>query len=415
MIGKEILIISYRFPPMGGIGTRRWAKFAKYLANLDYIVHVVTSQYPHLDKVNWLKDIQHPNINVHYLKSDYPTWVIKGGTGLWFRFKFKIWRNSVKIRKYYLDPAQGWEKYFIPYTRDLIRNRKIKNVIVTGPPNSLHYFATFLKVEIPQINLIQDYRDQWNDSIDYEYKTYLKHFWHKERSAFMELFTITYSDKILFVSSDMKSNYSNLYKNYADKFDVLYNGFDSDDYPVESLVNERKFNIIYIGGLAFGRELVVNQLAEAINELNDEFINQNLKISFYSNLTLTQYINDRNFNIIKKHFTFNDYIPFNEIPDKLKNYSFGLSVNSKANPHAFGTKVFDYMAMGMKIVHISDDGELSSILRSKGQFVSNFCTESLKGLLINMKNSFIDAKQNNVNYDQFNLSILTNKLITLFE
>lgn len=415
MKGKEILIIAYRFPPMGGIGTRRWAKFAKYLVNRNYTVHVVTSQYPYLDKVNWLNDIKHKNIKVHYLKTDYPAWVIKGGNGLWFRIKFKMWRITVQKKKYYLDPAQGWEKYFLPYSRDLIRNRKIKNVIVTGPPNSLHYYATYLKIEIPQINLIQDYRDQWNDSIDFEYKTYLKQFWHKEQSALMELFTITYSDKILFVSNDMRNNYLNLYSNYSNKFDVLHNGFDKDDYPANSQKNCDQFKVVYIGGLAFGRELIVPQIAEAIIVLNDDFINQNLKFTFYSNLSLSQFKNDKNFNIICKHFIFNDYIPFDRIPETLQSYSFGLSVNSKVNPHAFGTKVFDYMAMGMNIIHISEEGELSSILRNKNQLVSDFCTESLKMLLINMKKSCKDNKLENENYDQFDLAVLTEQLETHFK
>jgi hypothetical protein len=74
----DILIIAYKFPPMGGIGTRRWAKFSKYLARKGYKVHILTINYPYIDKMNWYKDIaDEKKIIIHRVKPCYPLALLK--------------------------------------------------------------------------------------------------------------------------------------------------------------------------------------------------------------------------------------------------------------------------------------------------------------------------------------------------
>ena len=52
MIRVPILIVAYQFYPRGGVGTRRWSKFVKYLST-DHEVHVLSAKYPYEDKVNF--------------------------------------------------------------------------------------------------------------------------------------------------------------------------------------------------------------------------------------------------------------------------------------------------------------------------------------------------------------------------
>ena len=299
---KEIIVIAFKFPPMGGIGSRRWAKFVKYLANKGYIVHVITIKYSYKDKINWTRDVEdNENIIIHRLPSCFPVFFLKENKSNLLLLLEKIFNKTIKKLFFYLDIAQGWEKKLIPYARNLIREKNIKNVIVTGPPSSLHYIATYLKIENPLINLIQDYRDLWNCDIDYEYKTTLTNFRQKEKAAYMEFFTIAHADKVVFITEDAKNMMGNLYKEFCHKFCCIYNGFDQDDKKILENTKDisRKFNMIYTGNLGLGREKTLVLLARAIAELNDSFINDNLMIDVYSTLNLKYYVKNKYYDILQ--------------------------------------------------------------------------------------------------------------------
>ena len=71
-MNKHILLASYVFPPYPDIGSRRWAKFAKYLARDGFNVHVVAARNPFKEQSLWTADIKHENIYLHYLPPFFP-------------------------------------------------------------------------------------------------------------------------------------------------------------------------------------------------------------------------------------------------------------------------------------------------------------------------------------------------------
>ncbi len=416
-IKKEIIIIAFKFPPMGGVGTRRWTKFAKYLAERNYLVHVITIDYKYNDTVNWLKDVEkNENIIIHRLKPGCPDALIKNRNNFLDKIKNRLFYSYLKKYFYYIDPAQNWAKYFVPYTRELIRKNDIKNVIVTGAPFSVMYQAVMLKIENPEINLIQDFRDPWNNDIPYEYKnngSLISYFWQKNRSIKMEESVIFYSDKIIFVTNGLKERYNALYKIFSDKFYTIHNGFDEDDFKHNNHYDKKKkFNLIYTGNLGFGRTLGIELLAQAIHELNDDYINNNLKIDFYTPLKMNYFIAHPNFNVFKNNFDFYPMMPPDNIYEILRDYYCCLSINAKVYPYLIGAKVFEYMGAEKKIFHISDGGELSAILRNKNQYLANYDVNEIKRQLLKLKQDFL-TKTGKVNYSEFSLNLLVNKLINL--
>ena len=161
---KNILIIAYKFPPMGGIGTRRWAKFAKYFTKLGYKVHILTIEYKKEEEINWFHDIKdNENIIIHRIKSGYPLWLMNLSSNKAISFVQKVCNFLLKKTFFYIDIAQNWAKYMIPEAKKIILDNDIQNVIVTSPTHSVAYYATYLKIDLPHINLIQDFRDNWND------------------------------------------------------------------------------------------------------------------------------------------------------------------------------------------------------------------------------------------------------------
>lgn len=49
---KKVLIITYYWPPSGGVGTQRWLKFAKYLKEFGWQPVIFTPENPDFDMID---------------------------------------------------------------------------------------------------------------------------------------------------------------------------------------------------------------------------------------------------------------------------------------------------------------------------------------------------------------------------
>ncbi len=402
---------------MGGIGTRRWAKFAKYLADMGHRVFVLTSYYPLVDKVNWLYDIEHENIAVSYFKSRYPFWLMSHSEYN-FLNKFKRVVNFVLHKTFfYIDNCQYDSNQILKNAKELINKNNIQNVIATGHPVSINYICTYLKIDMPNINLIQDYRDNWNDLNVYQYgnKDGLSFFRQKEKIAYQEFFTLYYSDYIINVSKDLTQNIALKHKCLKDKFITITNGYDLDDFAkIEECKTEEKIKMIYAGSLYNKRIEAIELLMDALLESNDTFLEDRFKLIIYSNYDKSR-IKPKYKGLINKNVYFYDFIPPEDILKEIANCRYALSINSKFAPYAFGTKIFDYMALNKKIVHISNGGALYNLLESKNQFVSDYDIKSIKQILRNVKKDFLnDGSMSRVDYSEFSIDKLATRLNDLF-
>lgn len=410
---KKILIIAFKFPPMGGIGTRRWAKFTKYLTRNGYILHVLTIKYKYRDKVNWIKDIENnKNIVIHKINPGCPDFMLKVEKGICDKILNRFLRPFIS-KKYPLDIAQRWSKYLVPAANDIIKKEHIKNLIVTGPPSSVQFAGALIKVENPELNYILDYRDPWNSDRDYSLSSI--GFENKRQSVIMEKFSIDAANKVVVVTKDMKRNLINTYSINEDKVHVIYNGYDLDDFDLTNLKYIPDFNMVYTGGLGKDRKGRMNSvlyIAKALKELNDDILN-GLKITMYTDLTIDSFHFSEDFDVISKSFTFNSFVSPSEIPEIIKKHRYCLSINDPRDAHAFGTKIFDYMALGKKIMHISNGGELSTVLKDKKQIVADYNLVSVKKALKYIKNDFQSGSENNADFSSFNLESLTENLMSL--
>lgn len=412
-MNKSILIITYKFPPMGGIGTRRWVKFAKYLSRKGYKVHILTVDYKYKDSTTWEYDVG-DEIVIHKFKSNYPLWLLSESKNR-IEMQFKRYSNFILKKLFFtLDMAQYDAKSLLTEAKKVISQYNIKNVIATGHPVSIHYIATYLKIDNPSINLIQDYRDNWNDLNVYGFgnREGFSFFRQKENSAYKEFFTIMYSDYIVNVSKDLTSQLRSKHKS-INKFRTITNGFDRDDFK-DIITVSNSFNMIYTGSLFNQRIEAINLILDALIELDDEYINKNFKLTIYSNYDEKR-LDNKYSKLIRKNIVFKSFVSPEEIVKILATFSCCLSINSKFASYAFGTKIFDYMALNKKILHVSNGGILYDILEEKGQFVSRYSLAEMKQTLLNLKDDYIDSnRDNSVDYNTFSLEEISLEFEKLF-
>jgi hypothetical protein len=397
---------------MGGIGTRRWAKFSKYLANLGYEVHILTSLYPYIDDNNWENDINHENIIIHKFKTFYPVC-------LTVKSKYYVINNIKRILNYilhktifYLDNAQYDAKNILTSAKQIIANNNIKNVIATGHPVSINYIATYLKIDNSDINLIQDYRDNWNDLNVYQYgnKGGLSFFKQKEQSVYKEFLTIFYSDVIINVSGDLTKKSQKKHKSLSDKFITITNGFDPEEFKgIKISQSYSDIEVIYAGSLYNHRIDAIYLLLDALIDLDNSILNEKLKIIIYSNYDTSRFKQKYRY-LINKNIFFNDFIPPKDILKIIAKTQYCLSINSRFASYAFGTKIFDYMALNKQIIHISNGGSLYNLLDNSNNFAVTYDIIQIKNVLLKIKDTYLNDDENIKSNEQFDINTIIKKL-----
>lgn len=262
---KKVLIIAHQFPPIGGSGVQRTLKFVKYLRDFDYEPVVLTRE----GSQALLKD--------ETLISDIPE-----GVKI-IRTKAFDLGNLPGILKY---PGKLIGKVLIPDSEviwqiaarkmasEILNNFGIDVIYTTSAPYSDHLLGLYLKEHFNRIPLVCDFRDEWTNN------PYHRRIWLRadiERN--MEKKVLSAADYLITNTPVMLSNFIRDNPETKNKFYVIPNGYDEDDF--EGLKNIKpindKFTLTYTG-LLYGRRKPDN-FFEAIRLSIKQGLIDNTKIS----------------------------------------------------------------------------------------------------------------------------------------
>lgn len=241
MAHKTILLAAFAFPPYKSIGSRRWAKFAKYLAQKGYRLFVIASENPYQEAGNWLNDIIHENIQIYYLPYTYPKILKNNSSSFRNRLIRKAILAAIQIvcKGNLSDEAIFWKHAFLKKAEELIIKHKVNVVISTSPPFRLSFYTCLLKKKFPQLKVISDFRDVWSDGRVFGKEKFKKSVEQFENR--MEDYVFRESDFLTFTDSQIITN--TIKKNPkidVSKFVLLPHAFDIDDYNSIQLKKEQK-------------------------------------------------------------------------------------------------------------------------------------------------------------------------------
>ena len=171
---KQVLIITYYWPPAGGPGVQRWLKFVKYLPDfgIEPIVYCpVNPSYPIVDKSLLaevsadIKIIKQP-ISEPYrfanLLSKKDAKQISSGVIPKTKKQSVVQRLLLYVRGNFFipDARKNWVKPSVEFLSDYIKDNNIETVVTTGPPHSLHLIGLQLKEQLG-VKWLADFRDPW--------------------------------------------------------------------------------------------------------------------------------------------------------------------------------------------------------------------------------------------------------------
>jgi glycosyltransferase involved in cell wall biosynthesis len=244
---RKILIVSYLFPPNGGIAVQRALSFTKYLPALGYEVHVLKGR-------NASGPVQDPALLRHIPPSAQIHEAF--APEIPFHFRQKLWSFLSRVKRpaqkgaenRLNDKAPGgpsifvriirrilcpepeilWTPFAFRKTSELIRRHGIGVVLITVPPFSALVVGSALKKRFPNVRLISDFRDEWLDfylkDFDFQNSDYTR-----RRAEAIERASIEASDLVLSVTPTSLTTIRNRYPEQPDrKFACVANGYDPE-------------------------------------------------------------------------------------------------------------------------------------------------------------------------------------------
>jgi glycosyltransferase involved in cell wall biosynthesis len=238
---KNLLLVSYYFPPMGMGGVQRAAKTAKYFARAGWNVTVLAAaaglylssdnslldDIPQTVKVVRIADLTPPGTE----SKKTPGFIIKRAASFWSRL--------VRLP----DSKLLWSKKALKAAEKIVTENSIEYLLTTSPPPSVNTFGLHLKQKF-NLKWLADFRDPWF-SDDLPPLTPL----HKYARKRLESKIMKCADIITTVTSTHHQHLMRCYPDHQDRYYFIPNGYDPEDLETIEESTPDKLVITHCGTL----------------------------------------------------------------------------------------------------------------------------------------------------------------------
>lgn len=355
---RKILIISYTFPPQGGVGGRRWAKFVKYFVRAGIDVQVIASEPLNHTSI-WQEDIASFTNRITYLPSSTGKILrtVPVGIAEKLRYRVTLLRNKILHKGNYYDWSIDWNNQLLPEVERLIAEG-YTTIIASGGPFSYLYDLSSLRAKYgASLKLIADFRDPWTenrtafgyDQISGKRFQFEK---HKEQTV-IERF-----DAVVTVADEMTEYFKTHDVGQSTHFQTLINGFDQDDYA--SLIPKRSedlLHLVFVGTLYHKTIDHVKAFCSALNHLAPQLSDQ-VKIHFYGEMhpDARQLLQQLSFVVL------HGSVPREAAQQALCNADMAMLFLTDDLTYSFSTKFCEYIAFELPIWVISEQGKTPDVI-----------------------------------------------------
>jgi glycosyltransferase involved in cell wall biosynthesis len=398
---KKVLIITYYWPPSGGSGVQRWLKFVKYLPQYGVTPYVFTPENPAfaIRDTSLLKDVPNEAEVIHFpiwepydaffrisklfggKKSANPTDLVSGKQKSLFQ-KVSTWlRGNLLIP----DPRVFWIRPSVSFLHDFLNDNKIRTIITTGPPHSMHLIGYQLKKKNSAIRWIADFRDPWSEwgFLDSLMVSSPIRALHKK----LESKVLKTADEIITITPFYVRRFEEL---SGRKVQLLTNGFDEDDFNMIQVRKADRFIIRHVG--------IVNEKCDprpfmnavrALMEANVDFRSK-IQIEFIGEIhpQFRNYVESEN--VLSAVTNFPGNIPHKELIALYGSSSLLILIlhGYKDAEGYMPGKLFEYMATGLPVIGVGPaNGDASDLLRESNAG-KMFEAGDKQGMIVALENHF---------------------------
>ncbi|WP_424961820.1 hypothetical protein [Ekhidna sp.] len=385
---RKILIVTYYWPPSGGVGVQRWMNFAIQLKKRGWDPWVLTPENPQFEikdekLLERVKDIPVIKLPIwepfnlfHALTGNKDRKNVQQGLVLEksdrsLKDNLMIWiRGNLLIP----DPRVFWVRPAARRAIDLINKEGFSTIITTGPPHSMHLIGKRVKKKTG-IKWITDFRDPWSkwDVLEKLKTSSLALSIHKKlESSVLDLvdYGVTVSERLAESLGGME---------------VIHNGITTHNQST-SAPNSSHFTIGYFGLLNELRN--PRQLWHLLDQMcreNQVFANKlRILIGGIVSESIKAEINE--LNELKSKVEFLGYLPHESIQDEYRKCDVLLLLLNKSSNSGWilPVKFFEYLAAERMILGLGErKSDLGDLMNAKdvGEILAYSEIDSIRGFL----------------------------------
>jgi len=350
---KEILYLSYHFPPYSNILSNRATEFSKRLMKSGFKIFVISA-----------KNNKNAPIDKELLKAvDSP--LIKNAQVYNLSFSSSGMASSVKKISFLKELFNiflffHWLPLSFVKGSQIIRKNNIRIIYTSAPPFFSLVLGYLLK-KFFKIPLVIEYRDPWSDNpyvlgdmSELTKKNYYK----------IEKKVLKTSDAIIAISEGLKDYLIESFPSIVqkDKIFILPNGLGIDstlatgiDFPPSSEI------VFTFTGKLYGlRDL--KPLIKIVSSVKDlgKLEDVSLKINIFGRYNFEYLSNLIQKYKVSEYFSLNGFIPRHECLKKISESTLTLHIGENFNYPTISFKVWDYLSMRKKIVYLGREDSFTA-------------------------------------------------------
>jgi len=375
------LLISYLFPPAGGIAVQRMLAMARYLPENGIDVHVLSASNPSVPTMDASLLSRIPS-NVQVTRTWSPEIPYSLRQNLWRRlaaFRGQIPAAPAKItatqnsrpsssvlknivrRILSPDPEVLWVPGALRAARRIVARENIDIVVVSVPPFSSLLIGNRLKRDFPALKLVSDFRDEWLDFFLNAFE-YFRSDSIRRHATRIEAETVALSDVVLSITNSCVNTIRSRYPEApSSRFQCLPNGFDpamfSDFKPHPH--GEAALRVAHVGTVY--PTATPRFYLDALDALDDE-TRSRISTHFVGRITAEERPSMLN---RKSHIVEHGFVPQHQAVEAMAEAD--ILLLTMTDPSFTSGKIYDYLATGKPILAISPKGgEVDDVLRETG-------------------------------------------------
>ena len=345
---KKVIIVSYYWDNEDGVGRLRWKGILKYLkGNGLYPIIFTKGNSNKESKYDDHTIITNKGFDINsffskIFKTQYSKGVIDSSDSIFIKL-FSWFRANI----FFPDPRVLWVRSSVKVLSEYIIKNKIKTIITTSPPHSVHLIGYKLK-KITKINWIADFRDPY---LSWDVLLNMKpNFLSKKIHQYYQNTFLKNADKVVVTNSLLKKEFESIIT--KSKLKLISNG---SNLKFSNNVKSNNFIISYFGLINKFRDpkVFLNAIEEKLQ--NDNYFKSNFQLNFYGNIqksTLNYIINSNTLNPV---FNYTRNVDSNEINNLISESSILLLLlNNSKNQNTTPIKIFDYLVSGKQILTLGN-------------------------------------------------------------
>lgn len=364
---RKILLLSYTFPPTPGIGGRRWAKFCKFLTKENIEFHVIHSNKSSYGGDFWRNDVENnPNIITYPISFKFNSILSNPNANIFQKILRRIlmlWIRGSKFNPF--DSTSFSKKRVNKLSKKIIKEEKIETVIITGPPYNILHYGVELKKE-NDVKLVVDYRDMWNGH-PWEYKFQNTTLKQQGYALQQEKEILKSADAVFSVNAGLSRHLLKLNgEREADKFHVIYNGFDKNDFYLNVPKQKSdKIRMFFAGNIANDSFELVMDFVNSFKSLkiNNPSLYSKFEFTICCHTTQKEFVTFLEGNVDENFIFINKLLPRDDYYKTLRSIDIGVVFLTEVYKDAFITKFSDFVLNENFIVQIGFKGDFSFYLK----------------------------------------------------